>query len=174
MHDYRWFWGSHMTLFVVYYTCLILHPMPGDPSEAHKGKVWVSGRGRVVREHSAQGTGAARRLLALTDGPGAGGAPPKACPAALATHADPTPNAHRSNAPSPQLYVILPLVIYLANVVWNRWRRRGALARIVKAEVRAAAGGCLGGACRVGAVQAAIRWTVQLGSPHSRLQPSRG
>ena len=44
LNDYRWFWGSHMTLFVVYYTCLILHPLPGNPAVAHKGKVYVSER----------------------------------------------------------------------------------------------------------------------------------
>ena len=44
LNDYRWFWGSHMTLFVVYYTCLILHPLPGNPAVAHKGKVYVRDR----------------------------------------------------------------------------------------------------------------------------------
>ncbi|PRW60582.1 respiratory burst oxidase-like protein B [Chlorella sorokiniana] len=73
LNDYRWFWGSHMTLFIVYYTCLILHPLPGDPSVAHKGKVY--------------------------------------------------------------LYVCLPLAIYLAGAIWNRLRRRGALARVVKGEI---------------------------------------
>lgn len=43
LNDYRWFWASHMTLFVVYYVCLILHPLPGNPAVAHKGKVYVSG-----------------------------------------------------------------------------------------------------------------------------------
>ena len=39
-----------------------------------------------------------------------------------------------------QLYVALPLAIYLANLGWNMVRRRGALARVVKAEVSGVGG----------------------------------
>lgn len=43
LHDYTWFWASHVVLFPAFYALLILHPLPGVPGVAHEGKVWASG-----------------------------------------------------------------------------------------------------------------------------------
>ncbi len=132
LNDYRWFRGSHITLVVVYYVCLILHPLPGNPAIAHKGKVYVSRRWQL----GAGSPGAVTNQPCMRC---AGGLLRQICRLCTFLTSSYLGNHPPTSFPCPlQLYVCLPLTIYVANVLWNRWRRRGALARVVKAEVNGA------------------------------------
>lgn len=86
--------------------------------------------------------------------------PPRRCPAcAPASHACSPPDP--SVPPPPQMFVSLPLLLFIVSNTWHTVRARGALAPVVKAEVRWP-GWCQAGCAPGQGGPAQRRWAARL------------